>query len=183
MAQDFVGVVARKRSRIVRSDRQELLAALVPRESRARQHGLELFVLARHRVGVAAADPDGHRRDADVLLRAFDRARIRQHQGFAVRRQLRPHAEKSASMGGGGNGRRRVHPHGASVLHRRVPRRSRDQLGSRRRTFPADVVPVVHRLPAAVGPARVLGDHRRNQYREAGAIRRADDPIPAARRP
>ena len=75
-------MVAQQRSRSVRGDRQELLAALVPRQGRPRQHGLELFLLARHGLRRAAAHPDGYRRDADVLLRAVNRARLRQHQGL-----------------------------------------------------------------------------------------------------
>ena len=175
-------MVARERARIVGSNRQELLAPLVPGQSRTRQHGLELLFLARHRVRVAAADPDGHGRDADVLLRTVDRARIRQHQGPRVRRQLRPFAQKSASMGRGGDGRRRVYPHGASLLHGRVPRHAGDQLGRRRRSVSRDFVPVFHRLPVAVGPARILGNHGWDQYRKAGAVGRADDSVHPPRR-
>ena len=39
----------------------------------------------------------------------------------------------------------------------------------RRRDAAADAVPVVHRLPAAVGPAGVLGRDRRHQHRLGGA--------------
>ena len=42
---------------------------------------------------------------------------------------------------------------------------------------------VVHRLPAAVGPAGVLGDHRRHRDRGLRAGRRRADALPAARRP
>ena len=41
---------------------------------------------------------------------------------------------------------------------------------------------VLHRLPAAVGPARVLGDHGRHQHRRLRAGRRRAAEVPAARR-
>ena len=42
---------------------------------------------------------------------------------------------------------------------------ARVELGDRRRDAAAHAVPVVHRLPAAVGPAGVLGGHGRHQHR------------------
>ena len=47
----------------------------------------------------------------------------------------------------------------------------------------ADAVPLVHRLPAAVGPARLLGRHRRHEHRLVGSLGRAGDPRTADRRP
>ena len=41
----------------------------------------------------------------------------------------------------------------------------RVELGDRRRDAAADAVPLVHRLPAAVGPAGLLGGHGRHQHR------------------
>ena len=50
---------------------------------------------------------------------------------------------------------------------------ARVELGDRRRDAAAHAVPLVHRLPAAVGPAGVLGRHRRHQHRLVRAARGA----------
>ena len=42
---------------------------------------------------------------------------------------------------------------------------ARVELGDRRGDAAADAVPFVHRVPAAVGPTRVLGRHRRHEHR------------------
>ena len=46
-----------------------------------------------------------------------------------------------------------------------------------------DPVPVVHRLPPAVGPARLLGGHGRHEHRLGCSLDRAVDPGTADRRP
>ena len=52
---------------------------------------------------------------------------------------------------------------------------ARVQLGPRRRAVPGDAGPELHRLSAALGPARVLGDHGGHQHRRlrAGHRRRS----------
>ena len=59
----------------------------------------------------------------------------------------------------------RVPPHDAGLLLGRVSRAPPVQLGRRRGAAVTDVALVVHRIPPAMGPARLLGDHGRNQYR------------------
>ena len=46
----------------------------------------------------------------------------------------------------------------------------------------ADALPVVHRIPAALGPARLLGRHGRHQHRLVGAPDRPRDPRAPDRR-
>ena len=62
------------------------------------------------------------------------------------------------------DGRARVPAHGARVLLRRLQVPARAQLGDRRGAADPDDGDVVHRLPAAVRPARLLGDDRGGQH-------------------
>ena len=52
--------------------------------------------------------------------------------------------------------------HVPRVPHRRLQEAARVQLGARRHPAAGHAVPELHRLPAAVGPAGLLGDHRRH---------------------
>ena len=63
----------------------------------------------------------------------------------------------------------RVPAHDAGLLPRRLQAAARVQLGRRRRAPVLHHRPVVHRLPAAVGPDRLLGDHHRQQHRQLRA--------------
>ena len=71
--------------------------------------------------------------------------------------------------------------HDARVLHGRVQAAARVQLGRRRHPARADAAALLHRLPAAVGPAGALGDHRRHATsparRRCWAARRASSCI------
>ena len=126
---------------------------------------------------------------AAVPLRAVGRARLRLGQGHRVRRDVRLVDPLGAPHRGAPHGRGGVPAPGARVPDRRLQERrragaaARVELGDRRRDAAADAVPLVHRLPAAVGPARLLGGHRRHQHRLVGPGRRADDPRAADRRP
>ena len=61
------------------------------------------------------------------------------------------------------HGAHRDAAHGAGVLHGRVQAAAGVQLGGRRHPAVPDPRPVVHRLPAAVGPAVDLGRHGRRR--------------------
>ena len=69
----------------------------------------------------------------------------------------------------------RLRPHGADVLLRRLQVPARAQLGDRRRAADPDDGDGLHRLPAAVRPALLLGDDRRRQHQRHRPDRR---PVP-----
>jgi hypothetical protein len=69
-----------------------------------------------------------------------------------------------APVGRPRDGLHRVPAHGAGLLPRRLQAAARVQLGRRRHPAAADPAAVLHRLPAALGPARALGRHRRHQH-------------------
>ena len=161
LARIGLDVGAGERARGGRGDRPEPLAALVSQQGRDRERALELLALARHGGRVAVPDPARDRDAADVLLRAVGRARVLEHEGPALRRQLRLAAAQSASLGGASHGGHDVPPHGARLLHRRLPGPSRAQLARRRRAPAGDAPALLHGLPAALGPARLLGRDRR----------------------
>ena len=84
------------------------------------------------------------------------------------------------------HGGRGVPPPRAGLPDRRLQERGRArpaprvELGQRGRDAGPDPLPVVHRLPAALGPARLLGGHGRHQHRRVGPLgrppgARADD--------
>ena len=127
-------------------------------------------------------DPDRHRRVADVLLRAQHREGVRHHEGFAVCRLRRPGHPQHAPLGGAPDGAVRAAAHVPRVLHRRLQTPARVQLGDRRRAVSADPGAELHRLSAALGPARVLGDHRRHEHRRLRAGHRTQVEISDARR-
>ena len=63
----------------------------------------------------------------------------------------------------------RLPAHDAGLLPRRLQAAARVQLGRRRRAPVPDRRPLVHGLPAAVGPDRLLGHHHRHQHRQLRA--------------
>ena len=85
-------------------------------------------------------------------------------------------------------GRERLHhpdvlPHGARLPVRRLQVPARAELDHRRAPARDWACSRASRLPAAVGPDRVLGDGRRDQHQRDGAVRRAvHRVVPAGRR-
>ena len=73
------------------------------------------------------------------------------------------------SVGRPPDGVLRLPPHDAGLLPRRLQAAARVQLGGRRRAPVHDDHAELHRLPAAVGPDRLLGDHDRHEH---GRLRR-----------
>ena len=72
-------------------------------------------------------------------------------------RPLRPPLEREPARA------RRLPPHAARLLHGRLPRRARAQLARRPRPARRDRRVELHGIPAAVGPARLLGGHDRHR--------------------
>ena len=69
----------------------------------------------------------------------------------------------------------RLPAHDAGLLPRRLQAAARVQLGRRRRAAVPDDHAELHRLPAAVGPDRLLGDHDRHEHgRLRAAVQHAD---------
>ena len=79
------------------------------------------------------------------------------------------------SLGRAPDGVLRLPAHDAGLLPRRLQAAARVQLGGRRGAAVPDHHAVVHRLPAAVGPDRLLGHHHRHQH---GQLRAAASTSP-----
>ena len=144
-------------------DADELLPAPAPGErpqagDRAQLHLVHGRddVLPVHRRG-------GDRRAADVLLPADAGTRLQRHPG-PPRRDHAGHPPRAASLGGARDGHRGLAAHVPRVPDRQLQAAPRVQLGRRRDPAGADAAAVVHRLPAAVGPAGDLGHHGRLEH-------------------
>ena len=154
-----------------RRHRGEPAAALVPRPDARDVARLDAVVLARHRVvgAVRAAAP--HRPAVDGVLHPVHAGGVPVDQGHRARRVVRLVAPRRAPHRGAPDGDRRHPAPGARVPDRLVPERRRAraaprvELGDRRGAAGRDGAAVVHRLPAAVGPAGVLGGHGQHEHR------------------
>ena len=78
-----------------------------------------------------------------------------------------------APLGGAPHGADRLPAHDPRLLPRRLQAAARVQLGRRRPAALLHPGAQLHRLPAAVGPDRVLGHHRRHPDGDLRAARRA----------
>ena len=146
------------------------------------------FWLGTHQRRAAAA-ARGLGPAADVPVRALGRARLRLGQGHRVGRHVRLVDPLRPPPLRAPDGRSGLPAPGARVPDRRLQERRRPrpaprvELGDGRRDAAADAVPLLHRLPAAVGPARLLGGHRRHQHRGVDPVRRTAGARAADRRP
>ena len=121
--------------------------------------------------------PGGHRRDPRDVLQAGPRHGVRVDPDDHERPDARLARPRHAPLG-----RERLHhpdvpAHGARVPVRRLQVPARAELDHRRAAPRARDARGLHRLPAAVGPDRVLGDRRRDQHQRHGAVPR---PVPRA---
>ena len=147
-----------------------------PREGEAARVEADLHVLPGRPVLLPVHPAHDHRHLPDVLLPADGRHRRRagvrghaEHPDHGLLRRPRP---QPPPMGRPPHGLQRDPAHGAGVLHRRVQAAARVQLGRGRDPAVPHARPVVHRLPAAVGPAGDLGGHRRDVARRLLAVHR-----------
>ena len=160
--QDAAAAVAR------RADRLPCGASRPARRGDSGRHGLDVH--ARQRAPRAHLDPVAHRRLPDALLRADARSCVRQralHQQHDVgpprprassfRRELSRRVSRPAPPA-----RRRA---------RVVQAAARDHVALRPGAHGARAGIRAHRVSAAVGSARLLGDGRDDQHLEAGAGR------------
>src|SRR5439155_2065651 len=107
--------------------------------------------------------PDRNRRAPDVLLRTLCRPRLYRHQLSGNQRALwRPDAEH-ASVDGPRHGPDGALAYDAGVLYGRLQTAAGVQLGGRRDPPDPDPSAQLYGLPAALGPARAVGDNRRHQ--------------------
>ncbi len=149
---------------------------------------VELLLLARHRVGGAAAAARPVGAAAALPLHPLGRTGVRLGQGHRVRHHVRLVDPRGPPDLGAPHGRGRLPAPRARLPDRRLQERHRPEpeagveLGHRRRDAAPDALPVVHRIPAALGPARLLGRHGRHQHRLVGAPDRARDARAADRR-
>ena len=127
-------------------------------------HGaLQRHMVPGHADAGDVPDPGHHRHFADALLPPFRAASLRRHEGPAVRRLLRAVPAQSAPLVGARDGFL-VFAHMFKVFYRGAyPHTARIQLGRRHRAAADHAAAQLHRLPAALGPAGILGDHGRVQ--------------------
>ncbi len=121
---------------------------------------------------------------ADVLLSADAGARVQRHPG-PPRRDHARHPPRAAPLGRPRHGHHDLAAHVPRLPHRQLQAAARIQLGRRRLAPRADAAPQLHRLPAAVGPARHLGHHGRQQHGPRHAVPRqrgARRDVPQGRR-
>jgi len=115
--------------------------------------------------------PDGDRGGVDVFVHSVSRTRLLEHQGPRQHCELRMAPQTAAPDLRPPHGGAGLPPHVPGLSHRLLQgRRDRSvgaplQLGAWCHTAGADAAPQLHRLPPALGPARLLGDHGGNQHR------------------
>ena len=160
----------------------ELLPAPVPGEGATR--GALVPIDAAPRVHLDGALRRAHHlRDVpDVLLPPEPARRVLRHALVGDDRRVRTVRAQHPPMVGPPDGARRVRAPAARLLRRRVQAASTVQLGDRRLPAAGHALPLVHRLPAPVGPALVLGDHRRDEHRRLRPADGRRGPQDAARR-
>ena len=98
------------------------------------------------------------------------RAGVHQHPADPSRGALRAADPEHPPLGRAPDGVLRLPAHDAGLLPRRLQAAARVQLGRRRGAAPPDRDAVVHGLPAAVGPDRLLGHHHRHQHGQLRAL-------------
>ena len=143
---------------------------------------VRLHLLPRRPVVLLLPRADRDRRLPDVLLRAVVDAGLRRHPAHPGRGAIRAADAQHPSLGSAPDGLLRLPAHDARLLPRRLQAAARVQLGRRRAAALLHRRPVVHRLPVAVGPDRLLGDHHRQQHRLVLPARLAARPAADLRR-
>ncbi|CAA9243823.1 MAG: Cytochrome b/b6-like, partial [uncultured Acidimicrobiales bacterium] len=164
---------------VVRGDEQPHLPP-APGEGEAPRGQGQLHAVPGRALVLPLPAAHRHRHLPDVLLPAHHRTGLGRHRDAGDVDHLRPPRAQHAPMGRAPHGALCVPAHVQGLLPRGVQAAPGVQLGHR--GDPADPHPaaVLHRLPAALGPARSLGGHRGHEHdgvhtslRIAGEIRAA----------
>ena len=146
--------------------------------------GHQLGLHARLGDAVRVPQPGRHRRvPRDVLPPGRVRRRVRIDPQHQRQRVPRPARARDAQVGRVGDDHPDLPAHGAGVLLRRLQVPARADLGDRRRAADPDARDGLHRLPAAVRPALLLGVGRRYQHQRRRPVHRTVPvELPARRR-
>src|SRR6266542_3628362 len=132
-----------------------------PGEGEAARPQADLHLLPGRALVLPVHPAHDHRDLPDVLLppdrRSRSGARLQRHAVAVDHGVLRPAHAKHAPMGRPPDGLHGVPAHGPGLLPRRLQAAARVQLGGRRGAAALGAAAVVHRLPAALGPAGDLG--------------------------
>ena len=139
----------------------QLLPAPAPRQGPQEHAASHLHPGARTDLAVSLLHPGGHRHPADVLLRALHHAGLRPHARSARHRRLRHLSAQHAPLERARHGGHGLPAHVPRLPNRRLQEAARVQLGARRHPPVGHALHELHRLPAALGPAGLLGHHRR----------------------
>ena len=127
--------------------------------------GHQLGVHARLGDAVRVPQPGRHRRvPGDVLPPRRQRRRLRVDPQHQRQRLPRPVRARHAQVGRVGDDRPDLPAHGAGVLLRRLQVPARADMDHRRRAVDPHLGDGLHRLPAAVRSALLLGDDRRREH-------------------
>ena len=145
--------------------------------------GDQLVLHARLGDALRLHRPGRHRRLPGDVLHALGDPGLRLDLPHQQRRPARPARARDAQVGLERDGDPGLPAHGPHLLLRRLQVPARAQLGDRRGAADPDDDDGLHRLPAAVRPALLLGLDRRHQHQRHRPDRR---PLPErlpARRP
>ena len=161
----------------------ECVPAHLPGEGAASRAAPALLVaVGLHRRGVVH-DLGGDGRLSDVLLHTIGHLGLRRHAAAPHGSRFRSTRAQRAPVVGASDGARGRPPSGTGVLCRRLQASAAIQLGHRHGTVRDHARVLVHGLPAAVGPAQLLGGHGRHEPGQlCAAVRRRSDGL-AHRRP
>ena len=123
---------------------------------------------------------DHHRSDPDDLVRPYPGARLHRHDPPAEQRAHRPDDARYAPPGRRVDGGSSHPAYGENLPHRQLQSAAPVYLVYRRHSAGADALPQLLGLPAAVGPAGLLGrDHRHLDGRSRAAAHRWRNGQPA----
>ena len=135
-----------------------------PGEGEAPRGQGQLHALPRRAELLPLHPADGHRHLPDVLLPADRGPGLERHLHAADLGDLRPAGAEHAPMGRPPHGAVGVPAHGPRLLPRRLQAAPGVQLGDRRDPAHAHPAALLHRLPAAVGPAGAVGGDRGHEH-------------------
>src|SRR6266540_2608623 len=136
---------------------QQPLPARLPGEGARPGAALPILLSARLHPHRAVRDHVPDRHLPDVLLHPVGRVGLRRHAAAPHRDRLRPARPQRPPLVGAPDGAGGGPAPRPGVLRRRLQAAAAVQLGPRGRPAPRDARVVVQRLPAAMGPAQLLG--------------------------